>query len=182
MCVGEERGKLRSPRCLQGITARSSINSIWSFAAELSTSTNGRLSSSNLLFCAFKSVNRRQKSAARTLISSANCAREHTGRELLFHGLAARKVAQVSFVHLCLPQSQVGLERLHWTVHIRGDATPTLQLHAHLHSDDSERHPEKPFHTETFGLGVEWCLSLCCPRTYRSPQGAGNTFAAPFPG
>lgn len=52
-----------------------SINSIWRFGGELSTSTaNGLPSSSNLLFCASKSANRRRKSAASIPILSANCA------------------------------------------------------------------------------------------------------------
>lgn len=108
-----------------------SINSIWRFGGELSTSTeNGLLSSSNLLFRASESANRRRKSAVSTPILSENCV-QHTGRELLFYGPAARRVAQVFFPHLCLPQSQFGYKHLHCTIHIRDNAIPTLQVQVH---------------------------------------------------
>lgn len=154
----------------------SSINSIWRFGGELSTSTaNGLLSSSNLLFCASKSANRRRKSAASTL-----CAREHTGRELFFHGLAARKLAQVFFPHLCLPQSQFGFKRLHCAVHIRDHTIPTLQLQ--VHCIQMSRDVTQKCHFTQKCFISELSLSLYCPRTDKSPHAAQSIFAAPFPG
>ena len=91
----------------------SSFSSIWRLVGVLSTSTANRLpSSSDLHFRASKSPNRRVNSELSALSLSTNCTWKHTGRDLLFNVLAARKMVHVSLQHLSIPQAQLGLARV----------------------------------------------------------------------
>ena len=106
----------------------SSISSIWRLVGALSTSTaNGLLSSSNLLFWASKSANRPVISVLSMPSFSPNCTWEHGGKDLHFYGLAARKMAEVSLQHLSLPQAQFCLKISHFSIRVCDDMAPPLK-------------------------------------------------------
>ena len=107
----------------------SSISSICRFDGALSTSAaNGLLRSSNLLFGASKSSNRRMKSAPSMSSFSVNCLVGKTAAATFFHCLAVREMAQVFLKILRLQQAQLGFTSPHCSVHVSNDTAPPLKL------------------------------------------------------
>jgi len=53
---------------------------------------------------------------------------KYGGRHLVSHVLAVWEMAQVSLLHLCLPQTQLSIKGPDCSVHVRDDVPPILQL------------------------------------------------------